>query len=171
MTDNKISRSKLKAIIKECLVEILQEGLSVNASTSFDQKSDVRSPVTESFKHALSRNTRNLPPPNQSPRRVSPLDMPATVKNNNRQNDSLINAVKMQAGGNKIMEGILADTAMTTLQAQLAGEGASVSAAGPRPSISQNEQFSGDPADVFGEEVASKWASLAFMDSTHKKNM
>jgi len=73
--------------------------------------------------------------------------------------------IKREAAGNPIMAAILADTAATTLQEQLANERGGSIAGDAIPQISQKEQIHGTPEEVFGEETASRWADLAFMPS------
>lgn len=138
-----MSRDQLKEIVKECLVEILSEGVG-NAGNLLTSR---RSPVTE-------QRTRR-PRQDYDPRLDSPV-------NGNRQPTSALkDAIKREAGGNPIMESIFADTARTTLPSQMAGENGSPG--------SQTEQFSGEPDEVFGEEVSSRWANLAFMNEVPKK--
>jgi hypothetical protein len=66
------------------------------------------------------------------------------------------------------MADILADTAMTTLPMQLGHEPPTHSGGGSH-GIVQQEQFHGDPTEVFGagghmrEDGSSHWADLAFM--------
>ena len=78
---------------------------------------------------------------------------------------ALREAIKRESGGNKVMESIFADTAQTTLPAQLRSEGSKVAVpAGTVESIVENHA----PEDIFGDEVASKWATLAFADAPKK---
>ena len=86
-----------------------------------------------------------------------------------RPSPQLREAIVREAGGDKIMESILADTAASTLPKFLqAGDGRV-----PMPSVGGGlvEQVvaQANPEDLFGEDVASKWASLAFSDSPTKK--
>jgi hypothetical protein len=145
----KMSREQLKAIVKECLLEILSDGLG-NVATK-RPTSTISGTVTES----THRSRR----PGFDPRLDSPIV--------NRPN-AMQQAIKQNAGGNKIMESIFADTAMTTLASQTAhGDAPTTSNSGMR--IAQQEQFIGDPEQVFGEDVASRWANLAFIESPSKK--
>lgn len=137
----KISKSHLKGLIKECLVEILQEGLAVSGS-----------PINEQ-KRVYRPNSENSERPSRAP------------------SNALMNAIKTEARGNSVMADILADTAMTTLPNMLAGGDSNVYGAAPRAAHApqQAEQFNGDPAQVFGKEASSRWASLAFMGDSKKK--
>lgn len=151
----KMSRDHLKAIVKECLLEILSEGLG-----DIPQLSIRKQPSTFA-EHRARRMKQDYDPRLDAP--VSPGRAPTMA---------LKDAIKREAGGNPIMESIFADTARTTLPSQLAAgdsgpvtEGGSGGFAKPV----QQEQFNGSPEDVFGDEVASRWANLAFMEPASKK--
>jgi len=90
----------------------------------------------------------------------------------NLPTNALADAVRFNAGGNKLMENILADTAMTTLQSQLAGEIPTHGNHGGSPPGAGRgkEQFEGSLENAFGEDVTSKWANLAFMQAPSKKS-
>lgn len=147
----KMSRDQLKAIVKECLLEILSEG--IGDTSSLPQR---RAPVA-GFSESRRRNQKQ----DYDPR----LDTPV---GNRRPTAALENAIKREAGGNPIMESIFADTARTTLPSQMAaGDGGPNGGGGGKPQL--QEQFSGEPEEVFGEDVTSRWANLAFMDGPNKK--
>lgn len=140
----KLSKSELKQIVKECLVEILNEGLGGAAIQPPVQKNQYQSPVSRSLSDSVKR-----PVPRPTPQ--------------------LREAIMREAGGNKVMESILADTAASTLPKFLqAGDGKT-----PMPAVGAGiaEQLvaQANPEDLFGDEATSKWASLAFMDSPTKK--
>jgi len=136
----------MKMLVKECLLEILNEGLG--GSTQISSKPAL--PVTRPL---FTDNVRRSPAqPVQQPRSATP---------------QLREAVKREAGGNKLMESILADTASATLPKMLQNEGRG---APPTPGgVAEQLVANVDPEDLFGEEAASKWASLAFMESPTKK--
>jgi hypothetical protein len=160
----KMSREQLKALVKECLLELLSEGLGDVASAPRREPVPPRVPIAGV---AESRN-RARRVPEFDPRLDTPVGPGRTPT------AALKDAIKRNAGGNPIMESIFADTARTTLPAQLAhgdvgalptGGGPAAAPGGPV----QQEQFNGEPEQVFGEEAASRWASLAFMDGPSKK--
>lgn len=152
----KISREQLKALVKECLVELLSEGLG-NAS--------IVTPLTSGRSIAGVTESRR---PQRRQQNFDPrLDTP--VKNNHIENSALKEAIKRNAGGNPIMESIFADTAATTLQAQLSHGDSGPAGSTGEQKIVQQEQFNGSPEQVFGEDTTSRWANLAFMDSPPKK--
>ena len=143
----KLSKSDLKAIVKECLVEILNEGLgglsSVPSPASFSK--NAQRPTVSALSDSLRRQT----PPRPTPQ--------------------LREAIIRESGGDKVMESILADTAASTLPKFLqAGDGKS-----PMPTagggLVEQVVAQANPEDLFGGDVTSKWASLAFMDSPTKK--
>lgn len=154
----KTSREQLKALMKELLVEILSEGLGNARSVQSVNKTQI---VGESVVRS-----------NVNPRRKTfdpSLDIP--VKNStSHQTDFLKESIRMTAGGNSCMADILADTAMTTLPTQLAhgdqvGQQSTNGSASPG---NGQEQFDGDPTEVFGlgpprSDGSSHWADLAFM--------
>jgi hypothetical protein len=139
----KMSRDQLKNIVKECLVEILSEGLG---NQQFN-----RSGVSEGGSRAT----------NHRPKFDPALDRPVQ----RQQTAALKEAIKRESGGNPIMASIFADTAATTLSTMLnAGDTEAMPSAGSSRGVA-TEQFRGNPEDVFGQEAASKWANLAFMDT------
>lgn len=166
-TGTKISKNQLKAIVKECLVEILQEGLGAGLPAQnflYQQQ-----PVYE------ARNIRPSAqkiPSNKPQQRISPLDMPATPYAARNVSQSLAHAIKTESHGNPIMAEILADTAVTTLPKMMSGGDPMTESSHTGASrLTQQEQFAGTPEQVFGEDVASKWANLAFAEPPSKKLM
>lgn len=133
----KLSKLELKQIVKECLLEILNEGIGSNVLSS--GKLPAVSATSLYSEKVRSNPTQRKPTP------------------------QLHDAVKREAGGNKIMEMILADTAASTLPKMLEGD-----RAGSVPT-NGGVVAAAAPEDIFGEDVASKWANLAFMDSSPKK--
>ena len=152
-----MTKQQLKAIVKECLLEILQEGLG----------NSVANQKIVGANHPSSKKTNSLSMTQK--KRTSPLDMPATPYG--QKKSSLFAAIKAESRGNPIMASILADTARTTLPKMMSGGDSSIISESSRPghSISQQEQFNGTPEQIFGEEVASKWSDLAFTDFSSKK--
>lgn len=140
----KTSRGELKAIVKECLLEILNEGLGGTQSTQrMSRTQSVSQPVFS-----------------ESSRRTSAHDQ---VR---RPTSQLRDAIRFEAGGNKVMESILADTAASTLPKMIQSEGRTAPVAG---GLAEQVVSTADPEELFGEEAASKWASLAFMEGNTKK--
>jgi len=141
----KLSRDHLKEIVKECLVEILSEGMGpTRLKESFTKKK------VQTFNSALDQPA--------FPRKTAHDD----ILNKKR----LSEVIKSEAKGDPILASILADTASTTLPNMLMSEGNKQMQA-PVGSV-ERVVASHTPQDLFGDEAASKWATLAFMDSPKK---
>ena len=140
----KTSRAELKAIVKECLVEILQEGLGNGGSFTSQMV-----PAMSQSKHVFSEKGR----------------IQRTEATNRSPAPALREAVRREAGGNKVMESILADTAASTLPKMLQNEGRKQ----PVPTGTVEQIVAAvNPEELFGSDITSKWADLAFMDSVKK---
>lgn len=144
----KMTRSEIKSIIKECLVEILNEGLG-----GMTQASD--------------RIQRSVSRPNFSETRRRELH-PSMHNESKLPTSQLKNAIKIEAGGNKIMESILADTAASTLPKMLQGDSKSSSPT-VHGGLVEQVVASTTPEEIFGKDASSKWADLAFMNSSKNK--
>lgn len=164
----KTSRNQLKALMKELLIEILSEGLG-NVQRAPSPASDQVSVASAVSEHRLAGGRRK---PTFDPRLDTPL------VGGRKPTDALKDTILNESRGNPIIADILADTAMTTLPNQLAsgdrmgmpseGSSVSLSALHDKSPGAGQEQFSGDPAEVFSGGVAradgtSHWADLAFM--------
>ncbi len=147
----KISRNVLKDIVKECLIEILAEGLI--ETTTRDRSASLDSMLSESTKKKPGRRRKKTT--------AEPQINNATFDN------AVANSVKALTDDN-IMASIFADTAKTTLQEQLGAE-----SKGPALADSASRQMDQlDPVDAFGEEGQpdDHWARLAFADSRPAQN-
>jgi hypothetical protein len=147
----KMNRNQFKALVKECLVEILQEGLG-GVATKQPAMTNVSNPRLVGVAEARMKQKRTYDPALDRPVRqmVTPL----------------AEAVKREAAGNPVMAALLADTAN-----KLSNTGADMN---PIPGaassgIAQQEQFHGEPEKIF--ENASRWADLAFMDTPTEKTV
>lgn len=138
----KVNREQLKALIKECLVEILAEGLG---------------PLTEQkvASKPLMRESR-------VPRRTA-LDNVSYVAPQRQHvpqhNPEIIKSVT----SDPIMSSIFQDTLNTTLVKQ---DASGHNQAKPAPAISGDlatrVAAESDPTELFGQEAASRWAQAAF---------
>lgn len=146
---SKLLRSELKSIVKECLVEILAEGLAENSSSyikesnSYNKKPKSSNVSKSSYLNKISYSRESREKQDHAP--VS------KIKNTNLTSDPILND-------------LLADTAKTTLQEQLSAEsrrGPMVTTGGDRATMIVNQS---DPEELFGSESAGKWAQLAFFD-------
>lgn len=157
---NKLTRSVIKSIVKECLVEILQEGISPGNLIS-------ESTATLSESREVSKNrkrsTRGIPNRTASALDKISFDNANSTKNNNFERR--VNEVASAMTSDPVLGSILADTAKTTLQEQAGadrqgpgGMSMPTSAAGDHAA---RTAASSDPMDLFSES-SSKWADLAF---------
>jgi hypothetical protein len=148
----KITKTELKSIVKECLVEILSEGLGETLS----------SVQNISQKKAMSNQSSFL---ENDRKQQAVTSLQHTAR---RQSPELREAIRREAGGNKVMESILADTAASTLPNMLQNEGRSPVPGGARGGMAEQIVASVNPEELFGEDATSKWANLAFMDSPQR---
>jgi len=148
----KMTKGVLKGIVKECLVEILQEGLV-----------ETRSSLNESYSHASTRQRRNKRPSagtSQRSGRRQGLDSISYSGNKEPENKSFNRNAKKAAErltSDPVLSSILMDTARTTLQEQ--NKSGNVQHNRPKDMASKIVESS-TPEDLF--EGADKWAQLAF---------
>lgn len=133
----KLSRTVLKGIVKECLMEILSEGLD-NTSINLDEG---RKP---------SSRVRNKKPKSQTQR--LPVD---TVSFTNA-----VDKTVKKVTDDPVMAMLLSDTASTTLQEQYNSGESSLSGNASSAGIPLGEDAG---LDIFGD-AAQNWADLAFSD-------
>jgi hypothetical protein len=135
----KLSRSELKGIVKECLMEILSEGLG-DASLDLNESSRPRKRKT-------------------STRRVdrSPTSSPAL---DNIKFSSAVENTVSRATNDPLMASLLADTASTTLQEQINHSDESPLTDGGSSGI----PLDSDSLDIFSD-ASQNWADLAFSSS------
>lgn len=142
----KVSRSMLKSIVKECLVEILAEGL-----TGGD---------TQELNESLER--RHLESPQKKSRMMSEKSS-SLNKVVNPNFEEKTRQIISSATSDPIMASLLEDTAKTTLQEQNSADSPNKFTAKPTDSYSQAVSES-DPMELFGG-ASNNWASLAFSDA------
>ena len=154
---SRVSRSQLKGIVKECLIEILSEGIGESRTQQLSESTTT-----------LSQNIR--------PRRSSldnvVYDRSAKVNSvPNPDFEKNIQETTKNMTSDPVLSSILADTAMTTLQEQAGAErpgpGGSAlptAAAGDAAAVAASRS---DPQELFGES-SQKWADLAFPSTTKR---
>ncbi len=142
-----MKRNELKAIVKECLLEILIEGV---ANTSQKKVNESTSRVVE---QEISRRRPALDYiiPNGKQQQQQ-------VKQQQVKKSRDVEVARQLTNNDPVMSSIFADTASTTLREQ------SVAESGKAPVNDTGI----DPMSLF--ENAGNWAALAFPDSPAKRN-
>ena len=131
----KVSRSVLKGIVKECLIELLAEGLTKGNVSELNESVLLKS-KSSSLKSTEPKKIKN--------------------KNFDENTKNVIN----QTTNDPIMASILADTAKTTLQEQTDADRSNRFTAKSNDSYSKIANDS-DPMELFSGS-SSNWADLAF---------
>ena len=175
---NTKSKNALKNIVKECLIEILAEGLIGNSKATLRETRELRGALQESHERSSSRkiSEQTLNQPTQisktrqtSQRRPSYLD---SIKMgvdaaSGKESNAIQNKVR-SITNDPIMSDILADTAMTTLREQKEGsrpQGPSIMSGGDEAARIVDQS---SPEELFSEN-AGKWANLAFAPSIRNR--
>ena len=136
----KMSRSKLKELIKECIVEVLSEGIGAsNLSESSAMRTKPKMP--QARKTARSRALDSI------------------------KFDQRVNEAASSITSDPVMQSIFSDTAKTTLQDQLQHASSTPSVPIGADAATRAAALS-SPEDLF--EGASNWAALAFSDGPTK---
>ena len=141
----KASRSMLKSIVKECLVEILAEGLTGGDTQELNES--LKRNHSEKSQKKFRMMSENVSPANK-------------VINPNFEDKT--KQIISNATSDPVMASLLEDTAKTTLQEQNSADSPNKFTAKPTDSYSQAVSES-DPMELFGGS-SSNWASLAFSD-------
>ena len=173
---NKKTKSALKVIVKECLIEILAEGLVGNKQATLKESRELRGALHETNDRLIAETKINstksrVASREQSGRPKSYLDnitmgIDQQKTSHSTEKDEIRSRVSHLAKDD-IMADILADTAMTTLREQKEGSrptGPSVQSSGDQAAKIVDQS---DPSDLFGG-AASNWANLAFAPSARK---
>jgi hypothetical protein len=141
---SKLLRTELKEIVKECLVEILSEGLNGPKVNNYTNTTQSRYNSNSQQKERLSEKS-------------SHLDNIVYNKKVNIKKSILASNIT----ADPILNEMLADTAISTLQEQASaerGKNSSVTVSGDNAAKLTAQS---DPIDLFPEQ-AGKWAQLAF---------
>ena len=157
----RLSRSVLKGIVKECIVEILQESFFAPEQSAMIQE---RNDTSTKNRRNKKRNTK---------KRMSLSESISTEESNskmvrNESFDRKIDNIANNMTTDPVFADIFKDTANTTLQAQLGAESNRLStmniASQPGADKATILASQSDPTELFSES-ANKWAALAFSDS------
>jgi len=138
----KVNRSMLKSIVKECLVEILAEGINGGDVEELNESFSMSKPQ-KTFKETMKQTQK-----------------PQKQKVVNERFEQSAQKIISQATADPVMAELLADTAKTTLQEQNGADRPNHFSAKPTDSYSQAVNES-DPMELFGG-ASNNWASLAF---------
>lgn len=171
---SRLSRTELKDIVKECLVEILSEGLAPSASNSKNLQENRHQARRNNSKQSRMQSLAGMNAGRQSNnsrtsnRRASYLDSISFGGNQQEQQSQELpsqrkTAINTNITGDPILNELLADTAMSTLQEQASaerGRGIVTPTKGADQAAMVASQNA--PEDLFGDEAAGKWATLAF---------
>jgi hypothetical protein len=167
----KINRTQFKAIVKECLIELLQEGLSnslsVSNATDVHEQRNSRNRDLEPLPGQTRNNhsNNNKVDPAAVRRRTMDLiehgrpQVSPIIHEAQRQRQAAVSQVVANAAPNALMAAIFADTANTTFASQespgasVVGDSATKAAA------------AADPSSLFGEDKIDAWNRAAFAPS------
>ena len=163
----KLDKKVFKSIVKECLVEILAEGLYPQEGDLREKKADLKENIQKRSLRGLGLGRMNEAQQQSVQKRNqgagSYLDK-VSFGNSQQEVDpgfskrasSLISKVTKDP----VMSEIFADTAASTLQEQREGNGTAQTISRPADQAARIVAES-DPAELFGGS-AGKWADLAF---------
>jgi hypothetical protein len=152
-----MKRSELKAIVKECLIEILSEGLQLSSEPALRTEAVTRMPLPQ---RQPQQNTRR---PAYDPRLDEPVGKRVV------RNDNVGQAVKQAVSvmtDDPLMASIFADS-IKTVQKQNAqghanGAQPGMSGAPAHADAAAHAMAGARPDQIF--EGSDRWASLAFME-------
>ena len=143
----KVKRSVLKEIVKECLLEILFEG--IDSEPGYEEEEVIREARRPKRRASRPSPKRNL--------------AAAVEKRSNKDGaylkNSIVESAVTELTDDPIMASIYADTAQTTLQEQRQSEGRRVPIDNAAAAMDSVE----DVSDIF--EGAGNWAAIAFGDT------
>lgn len=157
---SKFSRNDLKDLVKECLVEILSEGIGHSSSLSerlVRTSSPRPAPIPPRSQSSALNSISYGKIPTKTPARSAPAAAPKSTK-------AVAESI-MSITSDPVMSEIFSDTASTTLQEQLhadsaPGRASASETAAPGQDISAIDIFS---------DGAKNWATLAFSDAPKKR--
>lgn len=151
---SKLDKNTLKSIVKECLIEILSEGLTngntQKLSESINNNTNTKIKSEEKINSIPVQNKKNIA-----------KILPQKKQINENFIDKTQQIIK-KTTNDPVLAEIFADTALTTLQEQNSAD--NKTSFNPK----SNDQYKNfmnenDPSDIFGE-ASNNWANLAFRD-------
>jgi hypothetical protein len=166
---SKLSRTVLKEIVKECIIEILEESFFTQGDMIYESnKSYSGDDISNNQNHGRSKKPRSRR--NDSSHKQT-LDNARYANNNqpvNKLFEQKVDKITSNLTKDPIMADIFKDTASTTLQQQnnaVNSRGLSVTGGGDAADYQVSKS---DPTELFAES-AGKWATLAFSDPVIKR--
>lgn len=154
----KLSRDDLKNIVKECLVEILSEGLTQTSALINESK------VTQ------QRLERQMVSKTSTPHKTGIADKISFLPKNSETSQTRRTAVDKNvirsATTDPILQEMLADTATRgtpILEESRVSSTMHESSIAVQGDVAAKQMLRSDPTDVFGD-ASSKWATLAFSE-------
>jgi hypothetical protein len=168
----KLDKNAFKAVVKECLIEILAEGL-VNEQPRRQKTRNKKRALTEALSQkttdrvtrqqslaGLGTYNQNTNRPTKRQSYLDSIKYENTQQPSQQQNQYTQKAQKITK--DPVMQSILSDTANTTLREQLTAEHSKTSMAVSRPADNAARIVSeSDPTELF-EGASKNWATLAF---------
>jgi hypothetical protein len=155
----KMTRHDLKGLVKECLVEILSEGLTETSRTINENKNvqaRTRQPEAQPVLRRPNIADKISFLPNKSEIRQNQANQPAVQSQN----------LARSLTSDPVLADIFADTARSGAHRQM-NESSSVSShehmVAASGDAAAKAMLRSDPTDIFGES-AEKWAALAFAE-------
>jgi hypothetical protein len=150
----KVTKQKLKSIVKECLIEILSEGIGDSQAQQISESTNITSFAPVNNKPMQKR---------QKKRQTSMLnDGPQQGVMKNQAFEENITSAVNSLTDDPIMASIFSETARTTLQEQVTAEGRNSSpSAVAQGDAAARKMAASDPSSIFGD-ASNKWANLAF---------
>ena len=139
----KVSRSVLKEIVKECLLEILFEG--IDSEPGYDEEPIREARNTRASRPSTSRNLAAAVQENQK-QRIQPREI------NRKKVDTAVSELTQDP----MMASIFTDTMQTTLQEQNRANGRRATADNAVAAVDNVD----DVSEIF--EGAGNWAAIAF---------
>ena len=140
----KLTKTALKSLVKECLVEILSEGIG----------------STTTLQEGVKKSSVNV----EARRRAEEKRLEQHRKKFEVKVDSTVNELT----DDPIMQSIFAETAKTTLQEQIQHDQRPGSSRGqPNPEMLSGQVSGVDLSGIF-ENASSNWSQLAFAEKTKR---
>jgi len=173
---SKLSRSVLKGIVKECIIEIMEESFFSNTSNSemqerLSESRQKENPRTSqntqlSEAHYSQRSSSTASKKNTRHTYLDNISYQRKDEDKNANFEKQVERVAESMTEDPVLASILKDTALTTLQEQASAErGKHSLTKASHGDVAAQKAHNSDPTQLFGEEVSSKWAKLAFAGS------